>query len=386
MEKSFAALDIKENIIAGLKKQGIEIPTRIQEMVISPALQKCDLAAESETGSGKTLAYLLPVFQMVDPEKRENQAIVLVPTHELAVQVQSQIKTLAENAGIPLKSAMIIGDVNIKRQIEILKNDKPSIIVGSSGRILELIQMKKISAHSVKTIIIDEADRLLDKDNIDLVKSIVKTTLKERQLMFFSAVIPETVIQAARELTPDLHFLRAAKQKTVNENIRHLYIVCERREKIEILRKLMQILRPERAFAFINRPYEIDLALDKMKFHGLKAEAIYGSLDKEARQKAIQQIKTGSASLLIASDIAGRGLDINDLDLVISLDMPEDPDQYLHRAGRTGRVDKKGTSVCIITPAEKFLIGKFEKALGIKMEEKKVFRDKMLDVRRKNGK
>lgn len=382
MENSFAALGISEDLTTGLQKQGIEKPTPIQGMVIPEALLNRDVAAESQTGSGKTLAYLLPLFQMVDTSKKENQAIILVPTHELAAQVQSQIKTLTENSGILLKSAVIIGDVNIKRQVENLKNNKPPIIVGSPGRILELIQMRKIFAHSVKTIVVDEADRLLDGNNLSLIRSIIKSTLKERQLMFFSAAIPEKVLAVAGELSPDLLFLREGRRKTVNEKIRHYYFVSERRDKIEILRKLMQVLRPGRAIAIINKPYEIDLALEKMKYHGLPAAALYGAMDKEARQKAIQEIRTGKINLLIASEIAGRGLDIADLDLVISLDMPEEPDQYLHRAGRTGRGEKTGISVCIVTPEEEFLIRKFERALGIAMEAQRIYRDKILAGRR----
>lgn len=385
MAYSFQDLGIPENLTAGLAKQGIDLPTPIQEQVIPAALLNRDLAGEGETGSGKTLAYLLPIMVKIQAEKRENQAIILVPTHELAIQVNNQIKTLAENSGVKITSTVIIGDVNIQRQVDILKKEKPQILVGSTGRLLELIKMKKISAHTVKTIVVDEADRLLDRTNMEGIRAIIKTTLRERQLMFFSAILPERILVIAKELSNDLQVIRVEESSVVNPNISHQYFVAERREKIEILRKLMQILKPQRAIAFVNRGYEIDLALDKLKFHGVKAAAIYGSIDKEDRKKALDEFRTGKANLLIASDIAARGLDIKDVDYVISLDMPELPDQYLHRAGRTGRAGETGISICIITAEEDYLIRKFENKFTIEFTAMAVLGEKIIPARKKSS-
>ena len=245
--------------------------------------------------------------------------------------------------------------------------------------------MKKIGAHTVKTIVVDEADRLLDRTNLEGIKAIIKTTQRDRQLMFFSAILPERILTQAKEMSSDLQVLRVEETSVVNPNISHQYFVSERREKIEILRRLMQILKPRRAIAFVNRGYEIDLALDKLKFHGLKAAAIYGTIDKEERKKALDEFRSGKANLLIASDIAARGLDIKDVDYVISLDMPELPDQYLHRAGRTGRAGETGISICLITPEEDYLIQKFENKFGIDFAAKAVQNEKIIFARKKIG-
>ena len=175
---------LNSQITLALQKEDITVPTDVQAQVIPLSLQNKDLIVQSQTGTGKTLSFLLPLFERLQPTRRETQAIILVPTHELAIQIQRQIERLSLNSDIKLLSAPIIGNVNIMRQIDKLK-EKPQIIVGSSGRILELIKKKKISAHTVKTIIVDEADKMVDKSNYDAVKAVIDTTLRDRQLLFF---------------------------------------------------------------------------------------------------------------------------------------------------------------------------------------------------------
>ena len=241
--KSFSDLNINENIIKGLKTQEIKIPTKIQEKSIPYICENKDVVAESETGSGKTLAYLLPLFQKIDVLKRENQAIILTPTHELAVQVQKVIDTLSKNSNYNITSSVIIGNVNIKRQVEKLK-EKPHIIVGSTGRILELIKMKKISAHTVKTIIIDECDKLLDINNIENTKAVIKTTLRERQILCFSATLTEEVINFSKEIMKKPIIIKSEAENIANKNIDHIYFLCDRRDKIIMVRKLVAALKP----------------------------------------------------------------------------------------------------------------------------------------------
>ena len=371
MGNIFKELGLKEELIQGLEAQGINTPTKIQEQAIPEILLNHDIIGESETGSGKTLAYLLPLFQKVNWDKREMQAIILAPTHELAIQVNNQIKELAKNSGLPVTSAVIVGNVNIKRQIETLKKDKPHIIVGSTGRILELIKMKTIKASQVQTIIIDEADRLLDQNNISNIQDIIKTTLKERQLIFFSATIGDKTINLAKGLMKDNYkIIRVAKKMQVNPNINHVAFLAETRDKIVILRKIMNILKPEKAIAFLNKPFEIIKTLERLQFHGIKVEAIYGEAEKEERRDALNRFRLGKANLLVASDIAARGLDIKDVSHIISMDLPEDPQSYLHRAGRTARAGEKGMSISIVTDQERDIIKKYEQALGIKIELK----------------
>lgn len=373
MTATFNELGLNPSLIEGLKKQSIEQPTTIQLQAIPWALQNRDVIGQSQTGSGKTLAYLLPIFQKIDSSKREMQAFILAPTHELAMQIDKQIKTLAQNSEMPVKSIAIIGQVNIERQIERLR-EKPHIIVGSTGRILELIKRRKINSQTVKTIVIDEGDRLLDENNISVVRDIIKTTMRDRQLMLFSATINEKTLSIAKDLMKEPEVIKVQEQQMLNPQVEHLYLVAEQRDKLEVLRKLIAAEKPERGIVFINKSDEVEITTSKLKYHHINAFGIFGTAEKEDRKKALEGFRNGKIQLLIASDIAARGLDIQDVTHIFNLDMPEDPKDYLHRAGRTGRVGKSGTVISIVTLKEVELIKKYQNTFKIKIEEKQVYK------------
>jgi superfamily II DNA/RNA helicase len=369
----FEEIGLKENLVKGLKKNGITEATDIQFKSIPLALENRDIIGESETGSGKTLAYLLPIFEKVDYSKREMQAIILAPTHELVMQIDNEIKVLSNNSEMPVTSAAIIGNVNITRQIEKLR-EKPHIIVGSAGRILELIKKKKISAHTIKTIVIDEGDKLLDENNLSLVRDVIKTTMRDRQLMVFSATINEKTINTAKDLMKDPCIIKVHEDIKINNNITHLYIKAEQRDKIEVLRKLIASTNPERAIIFINKSEEIQLTTAKLQYHHLKVSGIFGAALKEERKKALEQFRSGKIHLLVASDLAARGLDIRDVTHIFNLDLPEDSKEYIHRAGRTGRSGSTGTAISIVTEKEFTLIKKYKQLFNIEIEEKEMYK------------
>ncbi|MCK4260851.1 MAG: DEAD/DEAH box helicase [Halanaerobiales bacterium] len=377
MTTSFEQLELNSNLIKGLSKQDIKEPTDIQIKAIPLALENKDIIGQSITGSGKTLAYLLPIFQKIDSTKKELQTIILAPTHELVIQIEKQIKLLSQNSEVPITSTTIIGQANINRQIEKLK-EKPHIIVGSTGRILELIKKKKIRPHTVKTIVIDEGDRLLDENNFAGVKDIIKTTLRDRQLMVFSATIDEKTITTAKNLMKNAEVIKI-EEKPVNPNITHMYFIAEQRDKIEVLRKLVASIEPKKAIVFINKNEIIQLTTAKLQYHHIKAFGIYGNASKEERKKAIDGFKSGKIQLLIASDIAARGLDLKDVTHIFNLDLPEDPKNYLHRVGRTGRTGKLGTALSIVSKREISLIKRYEKDFKIKIEAKEIYKGTIVD-------
>jgi ATP-dependent RNA helicase DeaD len=376
----FEDLGLNSSLISGLSKENISEPTEVQAKAIPPALQNKDIIGQSQTGSGKTLAYLLPIFQKIDSAKREMQAIVLAPTHELVIQIEKQIKSLAENSDIKITSAAIIGEVNITRQIEKLR-DKPHIIVGSAGRIMELIKRKKISAHTIKTIVIDEGDRMLDENNLNVVKDIIKTTMRDRQLMVFSATISEKALNISKELMKDTEIIKIEEQNMVSNNIIHMFLVAEQRDKIEVLRKLVAAIKPEKGIVFINKSEEIEITTSKLEYHKLKVFGIYGSAAKEERKKAMEDFKRGDIQLLVASDIAARGLDIKGVTHIFNLDLPQDPKEYLHRVGRTGRAGESGTAISIVTEKEKSSIKSYERVFNIKIDEKNIYKGEIIDVK-----
>jgi superfamily II DNA/RNA helicase len=378
MFTSFDTLGLNARLIKGLEIQKITKPTNIQCKAIPLALENKDIIGQSHTGSGKTLAYLIPLFEKIDTGKREMQAIILTPTHELALQIDRQIKLLSENAKIPVTSIAIIGQVNIKKQIEKLR-EKPHIIVGSTGRIFELIKLRKINAHTVRTIVIDEGDKLLDENNLTGVKDVIKTTMRDRQLMMFSATLNQNTLNTAMKLMKTPEVLQVADVHSMSPTITHMYIVAEQRDKIEILRKLVASIKPEKAIVFVNKSDLIEITSAKLQYHHIAASAIYGTATKEERRQALQGLRNGKIQLLVASDLAARGLDIEGVTHIFNLDLPEDSKEYLHRVGRTGRMGKPGTAISIATKKEIQWIKKYEKDFKIHVEEKVIFKGVIQD-------
>lgn len=377
--KTFEMLGISENIAAGLKKAEIVTPTEVQTAVIPKAIEHKDVIAQSVTGSGKTLAYLLPIFEKINFMAKETQAVVLSPTHELSVQIASEFKKLAVNAGLPLNCQVLIGETSLKRQMENLKT-KPQIIVGSPGRITELIVMKKIKMHSVKTIVLDEADRLLDDSKLADCKAIIKTTLKDRQIMAFSASItPEAeAILVGLMKTPEIVRLDGF---LVNPNISHLYIQCELRDKSDTIRKIASALKPEKILVFLNKNEHIQDMEKYLQHHKVSAKAIYGASERGDRKDAIEGFRSGRYQVLIASDLAARGLDIKALNVIVSADLPKKPEEYMHRVGRTARYTQSGYAISLVTSQEISFIDKLEKSLNIEFFEKMVTHGRIEDVK-----
>ncbi|MCT4612647.1 MAG: DEAD/DEAH box helicase [Clostridia bacterium] len=375
---TFKELNISENLISGLSKENITTPMLIQEKSIGAQLNNEDVIAKSVTGSGKTLAYLLPLFEKIDSTKRESQAIILAPTHELVMQIYNEVLTLSKNSEVEITAMTAIGEVNIDRQIEKLKKNKPHIIVGTEGRVLDLINKKKLKAHNVKTIIIDEADKLLNVRKIEIIKSIIKTTLKERQLVFFSASITDAAIKTATELmkSPTLILLEENK---VNKNIKHMYLTVDERDKVFTLRKLLYNLKPTKSIVFLNNNVQIKKVAEILRKHNLQVGFIYGSATKEDRKKILTDFRTGKTNILISSDLSARGLDIKGVTHIFNLDLPKDNNEYLHRAGRTARGNNKGTTISLVTTKERSFIKNINKQLNITVIEKMLKGNELID-------
>jgi len=364
---SFTALKLKECLINGLEKDDITIPTLVQTDAITPILENKDVIAEAITGSGKTLAYLLPAFERIDTESKELHTLVLAPSHELVIQINDVIKNLSEAANYPVRSVAIMGNVNIKRQIDSLKS-KPHIIVGTPGRVLDLIKNKKIKAHLIKTIVIDEADKLLSRDNITVVQNVIKTTQKDRQLLAFSASLKQASVTSATALMKDPVVFKLAEEK-VNSDIEHLYIQSTRRDKLSALRKLIHAMKPTKALVFLNKNELIQEVTERLVYHKINATCIYGDATKPERKKALDDFRSGKSNILVASDLVARGLDLQELTHVFNLDIPADLNEYVHRVGRTGRAGEKGTAVSIVTEKEISFIQSIERKNNIAVKE-----------------
>lgn len=374
--KLFEALGVNEAICTGLKEMGIQEPTPIQEAVIEKAIEGLDIVGESVTGSGKTLAYLVPLLQKIDGTKRENQAIILAPTHELAAQITGVIKTLSDAGGLGIKSLMLIGETSLKRQVESLK-DKPHVLVGSPGRISELIQMKKLKAHTVKTIVFDEADRLLDDSKMKDCQSIIKATLRDRQLLAFSASITPTALEQLTGLMKTPHIAKISGS-AINPNIDHYYVIVDPRDKIDAVRRISSALEEERLLVFLNKNQHIQDMDTRLKHHKVQVCAIYGTSERDERKDSIQGFRSGRYKVMIASDLAARGLDIQNLNVVVNADLPRDSDEYLHRVGRTARHQNKGVAILLLSTSEVSFLKKLEKNLNVSFSEMEIQKGKLV--------
>lgn len=380
MSLSFEALGLNTTIVEGLIKQNITTPTAIQAQAVPVILSHQDVIAQSHTGSGKTLAFVAPLFQKIDTSKREMQVLILAPTHELVMQIDQQIKLLATNSGEAVTSTTIIGGANIEKQIKKLKDTKPHFIVGTPGRILELIKKKKITAHTIKTIVLDEADSLLDNTNTKTIQDIIKTTLRDRQLCLFSASISENTSALAQSMMKEPVIIKASDEVEMNPNIQHYYLKGDRRDKFELLRKLIVAEEPTRALIFVNQNDSMQEIAEKLNFHKKETFMMRGNIKKEERKRALDAFRNGSIRLLISTDLTARGLDIPEVTHVIHLDCPANPNEYLHRAGRTARGYQSGKSICIITEKELSTLKKYQKKFKITFNEMTVSHGKFIPL------
>lgn len=376
--KNFKDLSLNDNIILGLEKQGIYTPTEIQTLTIPEILNNKDVIGEAHTGSGKTLAFLAPLFQKIDANKKDVQVLILAPTRELVMQIERQSKLLAQNSQMPINTVPIIGDVNMEKQIKKLKEVKPNIVVGTPGRVLDLIKKKKIKAHTIKTIVLDEGDNLLDNTHSRTIQDIIKATMRDRQLLIFSATISQKAMPIAKDLMKDPIIFKNNKNASLNPNIEHMYIEVEERDKAEVLRKLISAVNPDKAIVFINRGFDVEMIADKLNYHHKNAFAMHKRITKEQRQQALEKFRNGKINILVSSDISARGLDIQGVTHIINLDFPANANEYLHRAGRTARGNNFGCTISLVTSKEKAAIRIYEREFNIKIAKKILKQGKLL--------
>jgi len=363
---TFTDLQVPAELIAALSKQQITEPTPIQSIALPTLMSGKDAYLHAETGTGKTLAYLLPIFARLDASQAATQVAIVAPTHELALQIHRQCCDLAQNAGWPLRAVLLIGGTSTDRQIEKLKK-KPQLVIGSPGRINELIERGKLKMQHVRFLVIDEADRLLNEESLQSIRTIIHAAPRTRQLIFASATLEADSTDAVATLAPDLQMLQAGAA-AVNENIEHLFVVCEEREKPDVLRKLLHAQDPQRAIVFVHRNDVAAVVAGKLAHHHVPAADLNAALNKVDRKHAMDGIRSGAIRVLIASDVAARGLDIKGVTHVFNLDVPTLSKAYLHRVGRTGRAGEKGIAVSLVTEIEARLIHRYEDELGIVMQ------------------
>lgn len=368
MATSFASLPIAEPLQEFLKQRKLDTPTPVQAEAIPAMLAGVDLLVQSPTGSGKTLAYLLPLCSRLDKDSKEIQGLILAPTHELVMQIYREAEQVLAACG--MHALALIGGVDAKRQLDKLKT-RPAVVVATPGRLKELLDQRKVKVHMVKTVVVDEADRMLDEGFAAPVREIMRRTMRDTQRVFFSATLPGTIISMLQPIVSEPMLIRAGAPEGKME-VNHFMLVTEGRKKVDTLRRLLRLVDARSAIVFVNTLEKVDEIVAKLKYHHLDCRLLHRDASKEERALTLQKFRSGELPVLIATDVAARGIDIPGIECVVHFDPATDADAYIHRSGRTGRMGAPGLVFSIITPQERFILDKFSKKTGIHIEQKEM--------------
>jgi ATP-dependent RNA helicase DeaD len=364
-----------------LALKGIDAPAPIQSVAVPALLQGSDAVIRSRTGTGKTLAYLLPILERLDGDSNKPQAIVLAPTAELAMQIVKEASDLTE--GTNLRVLALIGGASLKRQLDKLK-EHPQLVVGTPGRILELLDLKKLKIGEIRTVVVDEADQTFALGVGGEAEKMLRLLPNREQTIFCSATMPEAAKVVVARQTKDAVWLEAEPEGAEADtrlpaSVAHVVVVTEERDRIDTVRRIIRTVNPRAAMLFVNQSESIAEVEAKLQYHGLAVEAIYGDQPKQERTAVMRKFRSGKLKLLLATDVAARGLDATDVTHVIHVDPPFDAESYLHRAGRTGRMGRSGVSVLVLAPNRKFIAAKFSEQLGIQFKEMTLARGELKD-------
>lgn len=339
----------------------------VQTQLISAMLDGKDVVAQSPTGSGKTLAYVLPILEQVDGKKQAIQALIVAPSQELSMQI---VEVLREwTAGTDITVTQLIGGANMQRQLEKLKK-KPAIVVGTPGRLNELMKAKKLKLHEIKHIVLDEGDQLLARDHRTVVKALIEGANPNRQVVVVSATITEEIeLVASRMMKEPVRIHITHEELPAQGKVIHSFVKIEERDKTDMLRRLAQF-EGVRALAFVNNLDQLLNKETKLKFREANVVALHSDMKKEERKQAITAFRKGEARILIATDIAARGLDIEGITHVIHVDIPHTIEQYLHRSGRAGRAGADGEILALLSYIDEKNYKKWTKELPSKPVQK----------------
>lgn len=363
---NFKSLGVAEHYTKALKEIGISQPTEVQEKVIPHLMEyDGDLIVQSPTGTGKTIAFGLPLIHKVNPKNKSVQAIILTPSRELGIQISKHLFKLTKYLPEKIFVEAVYGGEHILKQIKALQRPT-QIVVATPGRLKDLCQRKDIDLSQVKTVVLDEADEMLSMGFKEEVDFILKQTKHQRDTWMFSASMPADVLDLIRwHFKKETERIRVEKKNLVNKNIEHRYIVCVIEEKNDLILQFLRARAGDRGLIFCRTKKGAQLLAKQLQAKNIKTDAIHGDLKQKERDKVMRAFVNKNLDVLVATDVAARGIDVKDLGFVIHHQLPEKDENYLHRSGRTARAGKDGLSLALITPPEEKHIIKLGKNLGI---------------------
>ena len=344
--KTFQELGVSEEILRALEKKGVAMPTRVQEEAIPPLLAWRDVIAKAPTGTGKTFAFGIPMIEHIDPQSDDLQGLILAPTRELAIQIADELRGLLTFYK-DIRVTVVYGGQRLEPQIRSLQQH-PQIVVATPGRLMAHYNRKNLRLDRIKTVILDEADRMLDMGFFDDVTKILDRIKNRTNLGLFSATISQEVMTVSWMYQRDEVEITVPADTDNRPDITQYSITCPPLEKIEMTSRLIRTLRLERTIVFCNTKVMCQRLRDDLVRMGLDADCIHGDIPQQKREKTMRTFKDGKLPILIATDVASRGIDVDDVDCVINYDVPEENEYYIHRIGRTGRAKKKGIAVSIL--------------------------------------
>ncbi|WP_106766316.1 DEAD/DEAH box helicase [Paenibacillus faecalis] len=347
--KTFTEFGLEPQVLQAITELGFEEATPIQSQSIPIALTGKDMIGQAQTGTGKTAAFGLPLISKINKNEDRIVALVMTPTRELAIQVAEEIGKLSRFKGI--RSLPIYGGQDIGRQIRALKK-KPQIIIGTPGRLLDHINRKTIRLDDVQTVVLDEADEMLDMGFMEDIQTILKLVPEERQTMLFSATMPPNIQKLAQQFLKDPEHVSVIPKHVSAPLIDQAYIEVPERQKFEALSRLIDIESPDLAIVFGRTKRRVDELAEALQKRGYSADGLHGDLSQHQRDTVMRKFRDGSIDVLVATDVAARGLDVSGVSHVVNFDLPQDPESYVHRIGRTGRAGKQGTAWSFVTPRE----------------------------------
>lgn len=360
----FSELGLSDSLLKAIKRSGYEEATPIQAETIPMVLNHEDVIGQAQTGTGKTAAFGLPIIEHIDPSNPDIQALIISPTRELAIQTQEELYRLGKDK--KAKVQVVYGGADIRRQINNLKNH-PQILVGTPGRLLDHINRRTVKLANLKTLVLDEADEMLNMGFVEDIESIISKTPTERQTLLFSATMPQEIKRIGVQFMTDPKQVKIKAKELTTELIDQYYVRSRDFEKFDIMTRLIDVQDPDLTIVFGRTKRRVDELSKGLIARGYNAAGIHGDLTQQRRSQIMKQFKAGKIDILVATDVAARGLDISGVTHVYNYDIPQDPDSYVHRIGRTGRAGHHGVSLTFVTPNEMDYLREIEKLTKVRM-------------------
>lgn len=366
----FDELNIDERILRAIEDMGFEETSPIQTQAIPAVCEGIDVVGQAQTGTGKTAAYTIPMLMKIDTQIKKPQAIVLCPTRELAVQVAEEIRKLAKYMS-DIKVLPVYGGQEIVRQIKSLKTGV-QIIVGTPGRVMDHMRRKTVKFDNINMVILDEADEMLDMGFREDMETILTETPEDRQTVMFSATMPKAIMDIARNFQKDARIIKVVRKELTVSNIEQFYYEVRPKNKTEVLCRLIDIYNPRLSVVFCNTKRQVDELISELKGRGYFADGIHGDMKQQQRDRVMDDFRSGKVDILIATDVAARGIDVDDVDMVFNYDIPQDEEYYVHRIGRTGRAGRSGMALSFISGKEVYKLKDIERYCKTKILAKPV--------------